>query len=75
MNTRRACCICNSNLVGHWSNWEKFNELEKLGLIMYGQMTAGSWIYIGSPGHHPGDVRDVLGCRREASWRRAWKAS
>ena len=42
--------ICNSNLVGHWSNWEKFNELEKLGLIMYGQMTAGSWIYIGTQG-------------------------
>ena len=42
--------ICNSNLVGHWSNWEQFNELEKLGLIMYGQMTAGSWIYIGSQG-------------------------
>ncbi len=42
--------ICNSNLVGHWSNWEKFNELEKLGLIMFGQMTAGSWIYIGSQG-------------------------
>jgi urocanate hydratase len=42
--------ICNSNLVGHWSNWEHFNALEKLGLIMYGQMTAGSWIYIGSQG-------------------------
>ena len=42
--------ICNSNLVGHWSNWENFNQLEKLGLIMYGQMTAGSWIYIGSQG-------------------------
>ncbi|HEX8893698.1 MAG TPA: urocanate hydratase, partial [Terriglobales bacterium] len=42
--------ICNSNLVGHWSNWEQFNQLEKLGLIMYGQMTAGSWIYIGSQG-------------------------
>jgi urocanate hydratase len=42
--------IANSNLVGHWSNWERFNELEKLGLIMYGQMTAGSWIYIGSQG-------------------------
>jgi urocanate hydratase len=42
--------ICNSNLVGRWSNWEKFNELEKLGLMMYGQMTAGSWIYIGSQG-------------------------
>ncbi len=42
--------ICNANLVGHWSNWEKFNELEKRGLMMYGQMTAGSWIYIGSQG-------------------------
>jgi urocanate hydratase len=42
--------IANSNLVGHWSNWEKFNELERAGLIMYGQMTAGSWIYIGSQG-------------------------
>jgi urocanate hydratase len=42
--------ICNSNLVGRWSNWETFNKLEKLGLIMYGQMTAGSWIYIGSQG-------------------------
>src|SRR6202158_5440205 len=42
--------IANSNLVGHFSNWEKFNELERAGLIMYGQMTAGSWIYIGSQG-------------------------
>ena len=42
--------ICNSNLVGHWSDWDTFNELEKRGLIMYGQMTAGSWIYIGSQG-------------------------
>jgi urocanate hydratase len=42
--------ICNSNLVGHWSNWDKFNELERAGLMMYGQMTAGSWIYIGSQG-------------------------
>ncbi|MCI0402265.1 MAG: urocanate hydratase [Acidobacteria bacterium] len=42
--------IANSNLVGHWSNWEKFNQLERLGLMMYGQMTAGSWIYIGSQG-------------------------
>ena len=42
--------IANSNLVGHWSNWEKFNELDRAGLIMYGQMTAGSWIYIGSQG-------------------------
>ncbi|MCY1036047.1 urocanate hydratase [Corallococcus sp. BB11-1] len=42
--------IANSNLVGHWANWEHFHELEKKGLMMYGQMTAGSWIYIGSQG-------------------------
>ena len=42
--------IANSNLVGHFSDWEKFNELERAGLMMYGQMTAGSWIYIGSQG-------------------------
>jgi urocanate hydratase len=42
--------LCNSNLVGHWNNWEKFNELDRAGLMMYGQMTAGSWIYIGTQG-------------------------
>src|SRR5438045_5717875 len=42
--------IANSNLVGQWSNYEQFNKLERLGLTMYGQMTAGSWIYIGSQG-------------------------
>ena len=42
--------LANSNLVGHWSNWDEFHRLEQLGLIMYGQMTAGSWIYIGSQG-------------------------
>ncbi len=42
--------LANSNLVGRWSNWEHFNELERKGLMMYGQMTAGSWIYIGSQG-------------------------
>lgn len=42
--------IANSNLVGHWSNFNEFSRLEKLGLTMYGQMTAGSWIYIGSQG-------------------------
>ena len=42
--------IANSNLVGDWANWEKFRELEALGLMMYGQMTAGSWIYIGTQG-------------------------
>ena len=42
--------IANSNLVPHWANWEHFNELDRKGLAMYGQMTAGSWIYIGSQG-------------------------
>ncbi|AFU97530.1 urocanate hydratase [Simiduia agarivorans] len=42
--------LANSNLVPHWANWEHFNELDKKGLMMYGQMTAGSWIYIGSQG-------------------------
>jgi urocanate hydratase len=42
--------IANANLVGHWSNWEQFRALERLGLTMYGQMTAGSWIYIGTQG-------------------------
>ena len=42
--------IANSNLVGHWNNWEQFGELDRAGLMMYGQMTAGSWIYIGTQG-------------------------
>ncbi|SHI01307.1 urocanate hydratase [Ferrimonas marina] len=42
--------IANSNLVPHWANWDHFNELDKQGLAMYGQMTAGSWIYIGTQG-------------------------
>ncbi|WP_010339111.1 urocanate hydratase [Sphingobium yanoikuyae] len=63
--------IANSNLVPHWANWDHFNELDKRGLAMYGQMTAGSWIYIGTQGivqgtyetfvemgrqHHGGDL-------------------
>ena len=42
--------IANSNLVPHWANWDKFHALDRAGLMMYGQMTAGSWIYIGSQG-------------------------
>src|SRR5437763_13542994 len=42
--------IANSNLVGAWATWEHFHELERRGLMMYGQMTAGSWIYIGTQG-------------------------
>ena len=42
--------IANSNLVGDWATWPEFRRLEALGLTMYGQMTAGSWIYIGTQG-------------------------
>ncbi|MBS6362459.1 MAG: urocanate hydratase, partial [Burkholderia sp.] len=42
--------LANSNLVPHWATWDHFNELDRKGLMMYGQMTAGSWIYIGSQG-------------------------
>ena len=42
--------LANSNLVGHWSDWKHFDELDRMGLMMYGQMTAGSWIYIGTQG-------------------------
>lgn len=49
-STSPRILIANSNLVPNWSNWEHFNELEKRGLMMFGQMTAGSWIYIGTQG-------------------------
>ncbi|PJI51848.1 hypothetical protein CTI14_52605, partial [Methylobacterium radiotolerans] len=42
--------LANSNLVPHWANWETFDKLDQAGLMMYGQMTAGSWIYIGTQG-------------------------
>ena len=51
--------IANSNLVPHWATWDHFHELDRKGLMMYGQMTAGSWIYIGSPGHRAGHLRDL----------------
>jgi len=54
--------IANSNLVGKWSNWEHFNELERKGLMMYGQMTAGSWIYIGSQGIVQGTFETFAAC-------------
>ncbi len=54
--------IANSNLVPHWASWEKFRELEKLGLIMYGQMTAGSWIYIGTQGILQGTYETFAAC-------------
>lgn len=52
--------IANSNLVGKWANWEHFRELEEKGLMMYGQMTAGSWIYIGSQGIVQGTYETYL---------------
>lgn len=52
--------IANANLVGHWANWKYFHELERKGLIMYGQMTAGSWIYIGSQGIVQGTYETFL---------------
>ena len=52
--------IANSNLVGNWANWEHFRELEQKGLMMYGQMTAGSWIYIGSQGIVQGTYETYL---------------
>ena len=52
--------IANSNLVGNWANWDHFDELEKKGLMMYGQMTAGSWIYIGSQGIVQGTYETYL---------------
>ena len=55
--------IANSNLVGDWATWPEFRRLEQLGLTMYGQMTAGSWIYIGIAGDPAGHVRDVRGGR------------
>jgi len=54
--------IANSNLVGKWSNWEHFNALEAKGLMMYGQMTAGSWIYIGSQGIVQGTFETFAAC-------------
>ena len=56
--------IANSNLVPHWSTWEKFHDLEELGLIMYGQMTAGSWCYIGTQGIIQGTYETFAACAR-----------
>ncbi len=57
--------IANSNLVGNWANWETFDELEKKGLMMYGQMTAGSWIYIGTQGILQGTYETFAACARK----------
>ncbi len=57
--------IANSNLVPHWANWEHFNKLDKEGLMMYGQMTAGSWIYIGSQGIVQGTYETFVAMARQ----------
>ncbi|MBD3348169.1 MAG: urocanate hydratase [Candidatus Eisenbacteria bacterium] len=57
--------IANSNLVGDWATWERFRELERKGLIMYGQMTAGSWIYIGTQGILQGTYETLAECARQ----------
>jgi urocanate hydratase len=57
--------LCNSNLVGHWNNWEKFNELDRAGLMMFGQMTAGSWIYIGTQGILQGTFETIAAAGRK----------
>ncbi len=57
--------IANANLVPQWSNWDVFHELEKKGLIMYGQMTAGSWCYIGTQGIIQGTYETFAACARK----------
>ena len=57
--------IANSNLVGKWANWDEFRRLDALGLMMYGQMTAGSWIYIGTQGILQGTYETFVECARQ----------
>ncbi len=67
--------IANSNLVPHWANWDHFNELDRKGLMMYGQMTAGSWIYIGSQGIVQGTYETFAEAGRQhygGDWKGKW---
>ncbi|KGM50852.1 urocanate hydratase [Lysobacter concretionis Ko07 = DSM 16239] len=67
--------IANSNLVPHWANWDHFNELDRKGLMMYGQMTAGSWIYIGSQGIVQGTYETFVELGRQhyqGDWSGKW---
>ncbi|MFT6078626.1 MAG: urocanate hydratase [Planctomycetota bacterium] len=57
--------IANSNLVGDWANWDEFRRLDALGLMMYGQMTAGSWIYIGSQGIVQGTYETLIAAGKQ----------
>src|SRR5690606_37531874 len=59
--------IANSNLVPHWATWEHFNELDRKGLMVYGQMTAGSWIYISSQGIVQGTYETIVEMGRQHS--------
>ncbi|UCE30183.1 MAG: urocanate hydratase [Burkholderiales bacterium] len=67
--------IANSNLVGKWNDWDHFNELDRKGLMMYGQMTAGSWIYIGSQGIIQGTYETFVELGRQhfgGDWKGKW---
>ena len=64
-STAPKVIIANSNLVPKWATWEEFRRLDKLGLIMYGQMTAGSWIYIGTQGILQGTYETFAECARQ----------
>ena len=67
--------IANSNLVPHWANWQHFNALDRKGLMMYGQMTAGSWIYIGSQGIVQGTYETFVEAGRQhydGDWTGRW---
>jgi len=67
--------LANSNLVPHWATWSHFNELDRKGLMMYGQMTAGSWIYIGSQGIVQGTYETFVEMGRQhfnGDWRGKW---
>ncbi len=67
--------IANSNLVPHWATWDHFNELDRKGLMMYGQMTAGSWIYIGSQGIVQGTYETFAEAGRQhygGNWKGKW---
>src|ERR1700741_2372568 len=60
--------IANSNLVGRWATWDVFRELERQGLMMYGQMTAGSWIYIGTQGILQGTYETLGSLAKQQGW-------
>ena len=66
--------LANSNLVGDWANWDEFRRLEKLGLTMYGQMTAGSWIYIGTQGILQGTYETFAAIAAKRFGGHAWPA-